>query len=107
MFKKLSFEVWRSVPATGFADESWAFSHNLSLGYESVGHQEGIQANQNAALIRGVAYFYGNVPPNLTTKDLIKDPSGVTVKIQSIEAFQNGLIPHFEIYLMDSQWRVK
>ncbi len=106
MFRKQTFAVYRPSAASGFTDATFTFSHNIQLGYEATGHSDSIMANQNAEIIRGVGYHYGTLMPNLTVKDLLKDAAGNTLKVQSIEPFQNGMIPHYEIYLTDSQWQV-
>lgn len=69
-------------------------------------YTDSIEANQNSSDIKAVAYHYGPIPPDVTDKDLIRDSSGVTLKVQSVVSFQNGIIPHYEIYITTSPWQV-
>lgn len=102
MFKTFPIDVWRKVATSGiFLDENWAYHHTSQMGKHPFTGDDSYKMGQVFENIRD--FVTADIAEDVLKTDLLYYDSAYH-RIQYIENYDNGLLPHKEILTTDSQW---
>lgn len=104
-FKKIPIEVWRLMEETGshesFADPEWAYHHTIYASKQPFTGDDSYKMGQVFENVRdriGAA-----VDEDVLKTDCLKYDCAFH-RIQYINVYDGGVLPHKEILTTDSQW---
>lgn len=97
-------EVWRRMPASG----NWGvpqptYHHTIrDVTIQPFSSNEAVRSGQAFANV--ISLFTCDIEEDIKNGDELILGDGSTLRVQVAEAWNAGILPHWEVYLTYSQW---